>query len=182
MSDHVAPNEPDRTQRLVVPLLVAALAIALIAVVMLWRDRQDLVDRAQQAEDAHSSAAPAAEEAAREAVTQMTTYDFRTVDEDFSWVEDAGTAEFQETFSSAADDAIEMIKGLRSSAVGTVIDSASAVKDEKHVKVLLFVDQELMAKGQPKPVIEESRVTMHMVRQDDRWLVDQVELQNLLGR
>ncbi|MDQ4054656.1 MAG: hypothetical protein M3237_18440 [Actinomycetota bacterium] len=179
MSDHDAPTEPGRTQRLV---LVVTLAVALIAVVMLWRDRQDLVARVEQAEDAQSSAAPAAEEAARDAVTRMTTYDFRTVDEDFSWVEDAGTAEFQETFSDAADDAITMIKGLKSSAVGTVIDSASTVEDENHVKVLLFVDQELMAGRQPKPVIEESRVTMHMVHQDDRWLVDQVELQNLLGQ
>jgi len=176
-----APTEPDRIQSLVVPVLVAALAVALIAVVVLWRDRQDLVDRVEQAEDAHSSAAPAAEEAARDAVTRMTTYDFRTVDEDFSWVDDAGTDEFQKTFSSAADDAIEMIKGLKSSAVGTVVDSAATVEDANHVKVLLFVDQELMAEGQRKPVIEESRVTMHMVREHDRWLVDQVALQNLLG-
>jgi Mce-associated membrane protein len=181
MSDD-APAEPARPQRLVTLLLVAALAVALIAVAMLWRDRQELVDRAEASEDAHSSAAPAAEEAARAAVTRMTTYDFRTVEKDFSWVEDAGTAEFQETFTGAADDAIEMIKGLRSSAVGTVIDSASAVEDASHVKVLLFVDQELMAVGQDKPSLEESRVTMHMVRQNGRWLVDEVELQNLLGR
>lgn len=177
-----APTGPDRIQRLVVPVLVAALAVALIAVVMLWRDRQDLVDRAAQAEDAHRSAAPAAEEAARAAVTRMTTYDFRTVEKDFAWVEEAGTAEFQETFDSAARDAITMIKGLRSSAVGTVIDSAATVQDAKHVKVLLFVDQELMAEGQAEPVIEESRVTMHMVHQQGRWLVDQVALQNLLGQ
>jgi Mce-associated membrane protein len=176
------PTEPNRAQRLVVLLLVAALATALIAVVMLWRDREDLVDRAEQAEDAHSSAVPAAEEAARRAVTRMTTYDFRSVEEDFSWVEDAGTEEFQETFTAAADDAITMIKGLKSSAVGTVIDSASTFEDETRVRVLLFVDQELMVAGQDKPDLEESRVTMQMVLQDGRWLVDQVGLQNLLGQ
>jgi Mce-associated membrane protein len=175
-----AQDEPGRIQRLVVLVLVAALAIALIAAVMLWRDRQDLMDRAEEAENAQSSAAPA-EEAARAAVTRMTTYDFRTVEEDFSWVEDAGTAEFQETFTGAAEDAIKLIKGLKSSAVGTVIDSASTVVDDNRVKVLLFVDQELMAPGQEKPELEESRVTMHMVRQGDQWLVNEVELQNLLG-
>lgn len=181
MSDDETPVEAPRTQRVVLLLLVAALAIALIAVVMLWRDRQDLLDRIDEAEGARASAGPSAEEAARDAVTRMTTYDYRTVEEDFSWVEDAGTDRFQETFTGASEDAIELIKGLESSAVGTVIDSAATVEDSSHVKVLLFVDQELKAAGQPEPELEESRVTMQMVRQDGRWLVDEMQLQNLIG-
>lgn len=173
----------DRAQRLVVLLLVGALVAALVALVMLWRDRQDLLDRIERAEDAAAgSAGPAAEDAARDAVTRMTTYDFRTVEEDFAWVEDAGTAEFQKTFTGASADAIELIRGLRSSAIGTVIDSAATVVDDRHVEVLLFVDQELKAAGKKRTELEESRVTMQMVREDDRWLVDEVELQNLLGQ
>lgn len=177
------PATTTRGQRLVVLMLVVALAVALIAAVMLWRDRGELMDRVEQAEDAGSpAAATAAEEAARAAVTRMTTYDFRTVEEDFSWVDDAGTTGFQETFADATADAVEVIKGLRSSALGTVIDSAATIEDAGSVKVLLFVDQELTAPGQEQPKLEESRVTMQMVRQDGRWLVDEVELQNLLGQ
>jgi Mce-associated membrane protein len=163
-------------------MLVAALGIALIAVVLLWRERDDLMDRVEQAEHApNASVASAAETAARDAVTRMTTYDHSSVDEDFGWVDDAGTAEFQQTFTEASADAIELIKGFKSSAHGTVIDSAATVVDDDHVKVLLFVDQELKAPGQPEPKLEESRVIMQMVREDGRWLVDDVQLLNLLG-
>lgn len=177
-----APEESGRTQRLVTLMLVAALGIALIAVVMLWRDRDELMDRVEQAEDAPSSSvAAAAATAARDAVIRMTTYDHRTVDEDFSWVDDAGTEEFQQTFSAASTDAIELIKGFKSSAKGTVIDAAATVVNADHVKVLLFVDQELKAPGQPEPKLEESRVIMQMVLEGGRWLVDDVQLLNLLG-
>lgn len=182
MSSDEADQVPGRTQRLVTLVLVAALAAALIAVVMLWRDHDELVGRAAQAEHGPSAAvAAAAEAAARDAVTRMTTYDFKTVEEDFSWVDDAGTEEFQQTFTAASADAIDLIKGFHSSARGTVIDSAATVVDETHVKVLLFVDQELKVPGKAKPRLEESRVVMQMVRQDARWLVDDVQLLNLLG-
>ena len=172
-----------RAGRLVVLMLVAALAVALLAVVMLWNDRQDLKDRVAQAEHSDSIAAGAAAEmAARDAVTRMTTYDHSTVEEDFSWVDEAGTEKFQQTFSDASVDAIELIKGLRSSAVGTVIDSAATVRDDSHVKVLVFVDQELKGAGDAGTNLEESRVTMQMVLEGGRWLVDEVALQNLLGQ
>ena len=175
-------EEQARPQRLLTLVLVGALAVALVAVVMLWRDREDLMDRAARGEQDSSRVEAEAEEAAREAVTRMTTYDHRTVEEDFAWVEDAGTTRFQETFADASADAIELIKGFRSSAVGTVIDSAATVEDDGHVKVLLFVDQELMAPGEDGPKLEESRVVMRMVRQDGRWLVDEMQLENLLGQ
>jgi len=182
-SEEETPPEPGRTQRLVTLMLVAALGVALIAVVMLWRDRDELLDRVEQAEHAPSaSVTTAAETAARDAVTRMTTYDYKTVEEDFSWVDDAGTEEFQQTFTDASADAIELIKGFKSSAVGTVIDSAATAVDDTHVKVLLFVDQELTAPGQEKPKLEESRVIMQMVRQHGQWLVDDVQLLNLLGQ
>jgi Mce-associated membrane protein len=182
MSPDDAPAESGRTRRVVTLMLVGALAIALTAAVVLWRDRSGLMDRVERAEDARGSAGPAAEAAARDAVTRMTTYDHRTVEEDFGWVEDAGTPEFEETFTGASADAVRLIKGLRSSAVGTVIASAATVEDAGHVRVLLFVDQELRAPGQAEPALEESRVIMQMVRQDGRWLVDDVQLLNLLGQ
>lgn len=183
MSEDQPEAQPTRSQRFVALMLVAALAVALVAVVMLWRDRDDLMDRAERAEqETGRSAGADAEAAAREAVTRMTTYDHGTVEEDFAWVEDAGTERFRETFTDASADAIELIRGFRSSAVGTVIDSAATVQDESHVKVLLFIDQELMAPGEEGPKLEESRVVMHMVRDDGRWLVDEMQLENLVGR
>ena len=114
MSSDEANQEPGRTQRLVTLMLAVALAVALIAVVMLWRDRDELVGRVEQAEHRPSAAvATAAETAARDAVTRMTTYSHETVDEDFSWVDDAGTEEFQRTFTAASADAIDLIKAFQ---------------------------------------------------------------------
>ncbi len=98
-------------QRLVTLMLAAALVVALVAVA-LWRDRDELVGRVEQAEHPPSAAvATAAETAARDAVTRMTTYSHETVDEDFSSVDDAGTEEFQRTFTAASADAIDLIRG-----------------------------------------------------------------------
>jgi hypothetical protein len=52
--------------------------------VLVWRDRDEADDRADSAE-ALVEASVAAEKVARDAVTRMTTYSYRTVEEDFSW-------------------------------------------------------------------------------------------------
>jgi Mce-associated membrane protein len=175
-----APVSVERWRRVVLVLLVGALVAAVVAVALLWSDRQDLTDRAD--EDSIAEVGAAAEDAARSAVTRMTTYDHRTVEADFAWVDEVGTEKFQAAFGDRRTASIEVIKGLRSSAVGTVIDSATTVEDADHVKVLLFVDQELRAQGQKPSKLEESRVTMQMVREGGRWLVDELLLQNFLTR
>jgi hypothetical protein len=49
------------------------------------------------------------------------------------------------------------------------------------VKVLLFVDQRIRSAGTRGYRSEQTRLTVQMVRQDDRWLVDEIELTNVLG-
>jgi len=164
--------------------LTAALLAALVGVVVLWVDRDDDAGPAPAPESAADSLLAAeadAETAARAAVEQMTTYDFRTVDEDFAWVEDAGTEEFQSYFADAGADSKRVIVALEATATGTVVDSAASATDATHVKVLLFVDQEIAASEQQGTKVDQPRVTMQMVLQDGRWLVDEVAVNNLLG-
>jgi len=166
--------------RLLVGGLALALVAALVAVVLLWLDRDDADERAESTAGL-VDASVAAEQVARDAVTRMTTYSFQTVDEDFTWVEDVGTEKFQENFAGASKEAVALVKTLKATAVGTVIDSAATAADDDHVKVLLFVDQEIRSQGEKGTKLDQPRVTMQMVRQDGQWLVDEVRVNNLVS-
>lgn len=166
-----------RTIRMLVGALALALVAALVAVVLLWQDRDDADDRADSAAEL-VNATVAAEKAARETVTRMTTYSHRTAEDDFAWVEIAATDKFRETFDGAG--AVATVKELKASAEGTVVDSAANPADADHVKVLLFVDQKLRSQGMRGFKSEQTRLTVQMVRQDEKWLVDEMELTNLV--
>ncbi|MCW2795857.1 hypothetical protein [Nocardioides sp.] len=169
MTDDVRRN---RTLKILCAVLALALVAALAGVVLLWRDRAD--------DHAREDAGIAAEKAARSAVTRMTTYDYRTVNDDFAWVKDAGTAAFQGYFAKVSKDAIAFIKTVKASATGTIKDSAFVVEDDEHVRVLVFVDQKITSKDQKNSKTDLPRVTLHMVLQDGHWLVDQVGINDLL--
>lgn len=164
--------------RLLVGGLVVALVAALVAVVVFWRDRDDANERAESSAEL-VDASVGAEKAAREVVTRMTTYSFRTVEDDFSWVEDAGTENFQKNFEAAGS--IAAIKALKAKADGTVVDSAATAASADRVKVLLFVDQKIRAEGTRGFKTDQPRVTLQMVRVDGKWLVDEVQVNNLVS-
>lgn len=169
-----------RSAKLAVLVLALALVIALVTAVLFWRDDATPSGNARSDAAALANAGAQAEEAARAAVTRMTTYDYRTVDEDFSWVDDAGTEKFQKYFASSRADAKPLIRRLQVIATGTVVDAAPRVDDADHVHVLLFVDQEIRVADEKGTKVDQPRVTMEMVRQDDVWLVDAVQVNDLL--
>lgn len=166
------PKQTGTRLKFLTIVLSVALVASLVGVTLLWREHAD--DQARQ------EAGVAAEKAARSAVIKMTTYDYRTVDDDFAWVKDAGTDAFQTYFAGASKDAIKFIKAVQATAQGSVVESAASVEDDEHVRVLLFVDQEITSKGQQDSKVDQPRVTMHMVLEGDHWLVDQVQVNDLL--
>ena len=178
-----AAAAPRGVRRWVPVLLAVALAAALVAVGLLWQagheQRQDAAANAALIE-----AGAQARAAAERAAVAMSTYDYRTVEEDFAWVDTAATEEFQQRFSEISLPSINLVKTLESSAKGEVVDSGVVVEDATHVKVVLFVDQRITGKGEGTSEPDQSRVTMHMVEQGGVWLVDDVELKSyaLTGR
>lgn len=166
-------------------LLAAALVVAVAGLVVLWVDRDDDAGST----DGAGASAPAtllaagsdAEEAARAAVVRMTSYGYRTVDADFAWVEEVGTDKFERYFAGASDGVKKVITETRATASGEVVASAPHVVDATHVTVLLFVDQTIEAAGEDGPKVDQPRVTMKMVEQGGRWLVDEVSIEQLLG-
>jgi hypothetical protein len=106
----------------------------------------------------------------------MTSYDYRSVDEDFAWIDEDGTGQFQDTFSESTKPIRRLITRTRATATGKVSDAAGTAEDPDHVEVLLFVDQVLKRSGDARSSVDSNRVVMQMVRQHGRWLVDDVEL------
>jgi len=161
-----------------VPLVLAvALVGALVAAGFFWHASSDHENDASAAQ-ALIAAGADAKSAAEAAAVQMTTYDYRTVDQDFSWIDTAGTEAFQKYFSGISAPAIKIVKQYQASAQGTVIDSGVDVEDATHVKVVLFVDQTITGRTEGTSAPDQSRIVMHMVLQDGRWLVDRMELKN----
>jgi Mce-associated membrane protein len=106
----------------------------------------------------------------------MTSYDHRSVEEDFSWIQEDGTEKFEKTFEETTRPIRTLIRRTRASAEGTVTEAAGDARDADHVTVVMFVDQTLTRAGDREPALDSSRVVMEMVREDGDWLVDQVEL------
>ncbi len=162
------------------PIACAALAILLIASLvgcfLLWQDRSDREDLAD--------AEVAATEEAERIVVAWLTYDYRTYQDDMTWVTTSGTDKFQEEYSP------EALEGLRTELVGPrqfvsrgrVVDSAATVEDDDKVLVLVFTDQTLTDKAIRReggePLHARSGVELTMVREGNAWLVDEmVQLQ-----
>jgi Mce-associated membrane protein len=156
------------------PWLVAVLGlltvVLVVALLLLWQRERDASAEAVL-QDAEGDATSAASEIA----AAMTSYDHRTVDDDFAWVQEGGTAAFQETYEKSTGPIRELVVKTRAHAEGTVTEASGTADDPRHVTVLLFVDQALRHPGS-KAEVDSSRVVMHMVLQDGAWLVDDVEL------
>jgi Mce-associated membrane protein len=174
-------DRKDRVQLAIVGLatLLVMSLVALLVVVLLWQTDNDEAGAGDRAV-ALASAGKAADKAARAAVIEMTSYDYRTVEKDFSWVDDAGTSKFKKQYAEVSEPIKKLVIQLKAKATGTVVASAPIVKDSRHVTVLLFVDQEISNPGSgstgPQRGLDQPRVTMKMVRRDGRWLVDQVKI------
>lgn len=177
-----APAQPTRPgeggTRLVVPALVLALLVALVALALVWREWDQASERSDDvahAIDVVADPADEAEAAAREAAVRMTTYDYQTLEKDFAWIDRIGTEEFREDFAALSKSVKKAVRVTRTQAQGEVMASAVRLDDETHATVVLFVDQLLVDRSSSRPKLDTIRLRIEMVNQADRWLVAEIE-------
>lgn len=164
-------DQPGVRRSRLVPILAGLLVAALAAAALLgWQNISLREDRAL------ADAAAEATEVAERVVTEMTTYDHTTVEEDFAWVTEVGTARFEKDQEATAAPLIPIIKRTKAQAEGTVQRSAATAVSEDEVTVLLFVDQVLGREGTEQTNVDRTRVEMTMVREAGTWLVDEIQL------
>ena len=167
----VVPRRTVRVTSRATIVLAAALVLVLAAAVVLavmWSGaRGDAGLRRAEQE---------AREAAETYAVDLTTYDHSSLDRDFSWVVDGGTASFAKEYAAANEPLRDVISTLKARATGTVSESAATSRSVDEVEVLLFVDQSIVNGTDGKKRTERNRVVMTMVERDGRWLVDKVAL------
>jgi Mce-associated membrane protein len=147
--------------------LVAVLAVAVVLGLMWSGARGDANLRQAEQE---------AKEAAETYALDLTTYDYSSLDRDFSWVADGATASFAKEYAEANEPLRDVIATLKARATGKVSESAATASSAHEVDVLLFVDQSIVNGTDDKRRTEHNRVVMTMVDRNGRWLVDKVAL------
>jgi len=124
------------------------------------------------------SAAPhEATDSAREIVTQMFTYDHRTVDADLGKVRDRLTGPaLKEFVDKSMPTVASSAKQQQASVMSTVAAAApQEVADAEHVTVLVMLNRMVSTKDNPKATASASRLTVSMVREDGAWKLSQLK-------
>jgi Mce-associated membrane protein len=168
------PAAPASRRTMVAAGVVAVLAViaVVVAVVLGLQARQDarIADAREQA--------PAAAERAAQAIF---AYDYRHMPADLQRAKPYLTAKFAKEFTAnftllekqkdgTAGPAIQTKTVVKSTVPGTAVVDA----EDNVVRVLAYVNLTSTRPGRA-PQIFQNRVTMKMVKQGDRWLVDKVD-------
>lgn len=127
-------------------------------------------------EDAVRDARDSAKRAAREYAVALTTYDHTSLRDDFGRVSSHATGEFAKEYEQVSANLTKLIKKHESTSEGNVIATGTVSVARDRAVVLLFVDQTIKNANIDKPRIDRNRMRMTLVREGERWLVDNVEL------
>lgn len=156
-----------RTAVLAVLGTLASLALVglVVALVVVWVRYDDLRDeRADQAADLEE-----ARGVAYDAALDMSTWDHRTVDQDFAWVQEYGTEEFQSVMNEETLAATKStIRETRQRAESEVVRIAAERNEDDTITVLAFVNQRVTVGSEP-PAAEGIRLEMEMVEEEGEW-------------
>ena len=140
-------------------------ALAVVAVVMLW---------SQPSEASVEAASTDAKVAAQTAIEPILSYDYRTLDQDQQDAHRYLTSGYQAEYDKAFNDLIRPNAAQTKTVVTVKVVDAAVVRTQGDdmVQVLLFVNRPTSNKA--RTVTYKDQVTVTMVREDGRWLVDRL--------
>ena len=145
----------------VIVLLLVAVAVLGY---LLWQDhRQDELRRT------------ATEDAAR-LVVQLATYDHTDVDANLDAVVAEATPGFADRYREVSDGLRDLLSSGEGTSTGTVSHAAVESFDDDTAVVLVFLDQEVSNVTVPDGRIDSSRMVVTVVRDGNRWLLDDAQL------
>lgn len=155
-------------------LTAAALALAGVTWIM-FADLSRLRADATAGEEALA--------AARSVASDMLSYDYRTIEQDFvraeGYTTDGLTLHYRQLAKTMAPQARSQRVVQQASVAGAGVESA----DSRRVEVLLFMSMStvriLPGEKEPRRQVSPNRARFVMVKKDSRWLV--AELSTLLG-
>ncbi|GAA1665544.1 hypothetical protein GCM10009745_04360 [Kribbella yunnanensis] len=144
-------------------LIVLVLTVAAVLGVKAWQGKQ--------AEDARGEAAAAGRKAAETALS----YDYRDLDKSFAAARATMTPEFAGKFDETAKVAGELAKKSKATVKAEVREVGVRDGDADRVTLIIFVNQTTTSTiTQGKPRVDLNRTRFTMVRNDGRWLVQEI--------
>jgi Mce-associated membrane protein len=112
--------------------------------------------------------------AARQAVVNFTSFDYRQLDKQFAVVADETTGDFAQQFASQRDTIRKRLTESNGVTRATVLDAGLEAATTTEATAVVALDQVIDSKELKQPVTSRQRVEVHLVRSGDRWLVDNV--------
>ena len=152
--------------RVLLPLLVICALCGGVAVLGI----QAVKDSAQH------EARAAALQAAREYAVALTSYDHKTLVDDFDKVSSNATGQFAKEYKQVSANLTQLIKKHKAVSKGTVVAAGLVSGDTDRAVVLLFVDQTITNTNIEKPRVDRNRMRMTLRHDNGRWLIDDVKL------
>ena len=112
-------------------------------------------------------------------VTQVLSYDYRTLKEDLRAATSAMTPEFTRTYRDTFTKVVKPMAAENKAVTRTLVMGAGLVRladDDTSATCLVFVDQLLVrSTGQPRTKIGRERVIVELRWSNDRWLIDDIK-------
>lgn len=165
----LVPPQPPGWPVVAVALALALLGLALAAAALLVGGGDDAAQAAQARDRLRAEAL----QAARERTTALTSYDHRTLEEDFAAVLETATGAFEDEYARTTDELRATFLQTQAVATSTVLGAGIERFDERRVVVVVAVDQVIRTAGSA-PRTERNRLRMVLVRPERTWLVEQV--------
>lgn len=159
-------------------ILAAVSALLLLAVVtigILAFRPHGWYHQAHAAKD-DTAAGEAALAAARADLADITTYEYKTVDDDFGWLSDFSDPKIAKPFADNQKALARVVKATRTIATGSVVDAMDRVVSDSQVEVLAFVDQVLRSNVHKGVSLQQQRVSMTMVLTGGSWKISRLDL------
>lgn len=145
-------------------LVVALLAACGVLGYLVWADHREDRLRASAVEDA------------TRLVEQLATYDHTDVDANLDAVAAEATPEFAERYREVSEGLRELLSSGEGTSTGTVLHAGVESLDPDRAVVLVFLDQEITNVTVPEGRVDASRMVVTVVRDGDRWLLDEAQL------
>ena len=171
------PAPPAPRPRPGAPWPVVAVALA-VAIVSLAVAAAALLSRGESAADV-DAVRDGALEAARERTTALTSYDYRTLEQDMARVLETATGEFEDDYRSTTAQLAGTFRQTQAVAKATVVGAGleeleTPTDGPVRAVVVVAVDQVITTKG-AAPRTERNRLRMELVRPESTWLVSSVD-------
>lgn len=113
--------------------------------------------------------------AARQAVVNFTTLDYRHLDRDLGRVLAGSTGDFRSQFRAGTKDLRSLVTGNKAVSQGEVLEAGLVSSDDDSARVLVVADSSVTNTANPKAQRRHYRIQLDLVRhpsaEHPRWLV-----------